>query len=42
VRKRTAVKKRFFIAGVESVEVALLEARGNADIYFGSKTLALL
>ena len=30
------------MGGVDSVEVALLEARGNADIYFGSKNLALL
>jgi len=29
------------MGGVDSVEVALLEARGNADIYFGSKILAL-
>ena len=30
------------MGGVDSVEVALLEARGNADIYFDSKILALL
>ena len=30
------------MGGVDSVEVAFLEARGNADIYFGSKILALL
>ena len=29
------------MGGLDSVEVALLEARGNADIYFGSKILAL-
>ena len=30
------------MGGVDSVEVAFLEARDNADIYFGSKNLALL
>ena len=30
------------MGGVDSVEVAFLEARGNADIYFGSKNLGFL
>jgi hypothetical protein len=41
-KKNCSLKKYFFIGGVDSVEVAFLEAMGNADIYFGSKNLGFL